>query len=76
MSPFKALFGHEPKHGGLSIDTSCSVPSLAACLEERAVIQDLVQQHLHRARNYMKTYADQKCSFREFAMGEQVFLKL
>ncbi|KAM3196173.1 hypothetical protein ACQJBY_072047 [Aegilops geniculata] len=76
MSPFKAMFGHEPKYWGISASTSCSVPSLSAWLEERAVMQDLVQQHLHRAKNYMKTHADQKRSFREFEVGDQFYLKL
>lgn len=76
MSPFKVMFGHEPKHWAISASTSCSVPLLSAWLEEHAVMQDLVQQHLHRAKNYMKMHADQKRSFREFEVGDQVYLKL
>lgn len=76
MTPFKAMFGYEPRHWGLSAHSSCSVPSLQAWLEERAVIQQLVQQHLNRAKQCMKTQADKKRSERQFECGDQVFLKL
>lgn len=36
----------------------------------------LLQQHLHRAQQYMKTQADKKRSFRFFAVGDWVYLKL
>lgn len=39
-------------------------------------MQDLIQQHLHRARQCMKSNADKHRSFREFAVGDSVFLKL
>lgn len=60
MTPFRAMFGHEPKQWGITADTSCSVPSLQVWLEERGVIQDLLQQHLHRARQCMKANAYKK----------------
>lgn len=40
------------------------------------MIQDLLQQHLNRAQQPMKTQADKKRSFRQFAVGDKVFLKL
>lgn len=40
------------------------------------MIQDLLQQHLNRARQLMKSQADKKRSFRSFEIGDQVFLKL
>lgn len=76
MSPFKALYGHEPQHWGITADTKSTVPSLQAWLEERQVAQDLIQQHLHRARQCMKTQADKKRSFRSFQVGDRIFLKL
>lgn len=63
MTPFKALFGHEPKHWGITATSTYTVPSLQTWLEERAVMQDLLQQHLHRVKNYMKTHADKKHTF-------------
>lgn len=56
--------------------STCSVPALQSWLEERAVVQDLLQQHLHRARQCMKTQAGKRRSFCEFTVGDQVFLKL
>ena len=45
-------------------------------LEERDTVQELLQQHLNRARQLMKNQADKKRSFQAFAVGDQVFLKL
>jgi hypothetical protein len=39
-------------------------------------MQQLVQQHLHRAQQQMKFFADKKRSFRQFQVGEWVYLKL
>lgn len=76
MTPFKAIFNYEPLQWGVSAATSCSVPALNSWLEERAVVQDLLQQQLNRARQLMKNQADKKRSFREFNISDQVFLKL
>lgn len=40
------------------------------------MVQQLLQQHLHRAQQYMKTQADKKRTHRVFPVGDQVFLKL
>ena len=39
-------------------------------------MQGVIQQQLHRARQLMKDQADKKRSFRQFQVGDQVFLKL
>lgn len=36
----------------------------------------LLQQHLNRAQQQMKAYADKKGSLREFVEGDWVYLKL
>lgn len=36
----------------------------------------LLQQHLNRAQQFMKSQADKKRSFRAFAVGDWVYLKL
>lgn len=76
MTPFKAMFGYEPRHWGITADTSCSVPALHSWLEERDTIQELLQHHLNRARQLMKVQADKKRSVRSFEVGDQVYLKL
>ena len=54
MSPFKAMFGHEPRHWGVTPNPKCTVPALHSWLDEHAVVQDLLQQHLNRAQQHMK----------------------
>ncbi|CAN6244705.1 unnamed protein product [Urochloa humidicola] len=75
-TPFKALYGYEPKHFGISVLESVTVPSLSDWLHDRQVMTDLIKQHLHRAKLCMKKQADQHRSERQFSVGEQVFLKL
>uniref|UniRef100_A0A8R7UGC7 Integrase catalytic domain-containing protein n=1 Tax=Triticum urartu TaxID=4572 RepID=A0A8R7UGC7_TRIUA len=76
MTPFKAMFGREPRHWGITATTSCTVPALQAWLKERTVMQGVIQQQLHRAHQLMKDQADKKRSFMQFQVGDQVFLKL
>lgn len=74
-SPFEVLYGHSPRHFGINVDT-CEIPDLQEWLKERKLMQALVQQHLHRANQQMKHMADKKRSFRSFAVGDWVYLKL
>ncbi|XP_040381111.1 uncharacterized protein LOC121054722 [Oryza brachyantha] len=74
-SPFEALYGYSPGHFGIS-SANCSVPDLGEWLQERKMMQHLLQQHLHRAQQQMKHQADKKRSFREFHEGDWVYLKL
>lgn len=76
MSPFKAMFGHEPRHWGITPTSECIVLALHSWLDERAVVQDLLQQHLNRAQQHMKAQADKRRSPRTFEVGDSVYLKL
>uniref|UniRef100_A0A453DEU0 Integrase catalytic domain-containing protein n=1 Tax=Aegilops tauschii subsp. strangulata TaxID=200361 RepID=A0A453DEU0_AEGTS len=76
MTPFRAMFGYEPRHWGISANSTCSVPALQAWLDEKETVQALLQQHLNRAQQIMKHQADKKRSFRTFTVGESVFLRL
>lgn len=74
-TPFEALYGYPPRHFGISIrdyDNS----ELITWMQDRKLMQQLVQQHLHRAQQQMKFFADKKRSFRQFQVGEWVYLKL
>lgn len=62
MSPFVALYGHEPRHWGLDPTITCTASSLEEWLAERQQVQQLLQQNLNHARQYMKTQADKKRS--------------
>lgn len=74
-SPFEVLYGYPPGHFGIRED-SCSIPDLHAWLSERKLMTQLLKQHLNRAQQQMKVYADKKRSFREFVVGDWVYLKL
>jgi hypothetical protein len=76
MSPFEALYGHPPRHFGVSAAVVCQSADLGAWLKERALTQDLLKQHLLRARQIMKQQADKHRSDRQFAIGDWVFLKV
>jgi hypothetical protein len=59
------------------MDTAfCRTPELATWLKERALMQELLKQHLMRARQIMKAQADKHHSDRQFAVGDWVFLKV
>lgn len=75
-SPFVVLYGHEPRHWGIEAPDSCTVTNLQSWLSERRVVHDLLRQHLLRAQQIMKKYADQNRTFRQFQVDELVFLKL
>lgn len=76
-TPFTVLYGYEPRHFGLSLDsTDTPVPALSDWLSERATMQAMVRQHLLRAQQRMKCQADKFRSERQFAVGDWVFLKL
>lgn len=76
-TPFEVLYGYTTKHFGLTADSATSkLPELDNWLTERAVMQDLVHQHLLRAQSRMKRQSDKRRSERSFDVGDWVFLKL
>lgn len=75
-SPFEVLYGHPPRHFGLSSADACTVSDLKSWLQDRAVVLSLLQHHLERVRARMKHQADKKRSERSFQVGDSVFMKL
>lgn len=57
-SPFQVLYGHSPRHFGLTTADTCPVPDLQNWLEDRSLMLRLLQQHLDRVRARMKNQAD------------------
>ena len=57
-------------------DDACEVSDLQAWMDERSAVLALLRQYLLRVQQKMKDSADKKRSFREFKVGELVFLKL
>jgi hypothetical protein len=75
-SPFFILYGHHPRHFGLSDADAIQSTSLDDWLTEKSLMTNLIQQHLARAQKRMRTQADKKRSERQFAVGDWVYLKL
>ncbi|WVZ77708.1 hypothetical protein U9M48_025546 [Paspalum notatum var. saurae] len=75
-SPFEALYGRPPRSLGLVPADLCPVPDLSQWLQEKEVMNCLLQQHLLRARLQMKRQADKHRSERKFEVGDSVFVKL
>lgn len=75
-SPFVALYGHEPRHWGIEPDSVCTFSPLQEWLDERKLMQQVLQQNLHRARQQMKKQADKSRTPRSFQVGDAVFVKL
>lgn len=76
-SPFEVLYGHAPRHFGLSAaSVSSQVTAIDEWLAECALMQDFVRQHLLRAQERMKRQADKHRSEKQFSEGDWVYLKL
>jgi hypothetical protein len=72
---FEVLYGHPPRHFGISSGNSCTVESLDEWLKEHKVMTELVRQHLNRAVTRMKHQADRGRTERQFEVGDLVFVK-
>lgn len=75
-SPFQVLYGHSPRHLGITNDLQVHAPELDQWLLERNLLQDVIQYQLHKAQHRMKHYADWHRTEKEFAVGDLVYLKL
>lgn len=54
MSPFQALYGHPPRHFGISVNDACLVPDLNQWLAERQSVLQHIQQNLASVQHRMK----------------------
>jgi hypothetical protein len=76
MAPFMALYGHAPRYLGITDASVPAVTDLSDWLREQSLVTALLRQHLHRANNRMKQFADCKRSERSFSIGDWVYLRL
>jgi len=74
--PFEALYVYPARHFGIIALDSVQSVELSAWMQGRAVMTDLIKQHLFRAKERMKRQADKNRSERVFAVGDMVLLKL
>lgn len=75
-TPFEVLYGHPPRHFGISVDAQCSVPDLDQWLQDREAMASLIRNNLLRAQQRMKAQADKNRQERSFEVGDWVYLKL
>jgi hypothetical protein len=74
-TPFEALYGYEPKHFGISPESSVTAHELSVWLQDREVMNALIKQHLSRAKLQMKKQVDKHRSERECSVGDKVLVK-
>lgn len=75
-SPFEVLYGHSPRHFGISNLQLCSILDLEQWLKEQELLTRVIQQHLVRAQQRMKSQADKHRSERSFSPRDMVYMKL
>lgn len=76
QTPFFVLYGQSPRQLGVDSLAACSVASLEEWLQQKTVMQALIQQQLARAQNRMKMQADKHRTKRSFDVGTWVYVKL
>jgi hypothetical protein len=74
-TPFEALYGYKPHVLDIPAAPD-SVPNIVTWVSDCQWMDQLLQHHLHHAKNRMKKQGDQSRSERSFAVGDMVFLKL
>lgn len=75
-SPFKALYKRDPNFGAMPNLTVAPESAVHDAALEYQAQTELLRAQLLRAQQRMKLYADRNRTEREFAVGEQVLLKL
>ena len=76
LTPFEALYGYKPVPLPLGPYVDTIIPAAAQLLQERMRISGSLKDHLTKAQQRMKFFADQQRTERSFAVGDWVFLKL
>ena len=75
-SPFEVLYGYAPRQFGVSTHPDTPITDLATWLSDRALMSEVILQHLNLAKQRMKKQADEHRSERQFQLGDLVFVKL
>jgi transposase InsO family protein len=75
-TPFELLYGRQPRYFGISASDKIASADTQAWLDERALVLASVRQHLLRMQQRMKHQADKNRTERQFAIGDEVFLRL
>lgn len=75
-TPFEVLYGHQPRHFGITVNHQCTVPDLDQWLKDRNDMSAVIKHNLLRAQQRMKHQADKKRQERQFEVGDRVYVKL
>jgi hypothetical protein len=75
-NPFEALYGHPPKHFGITPAQTCTVPDLDTWLQARQSMLEHIKHNLERAQQRMKAQADKHCQECTFEVGDWVYVRL
>lgn len=75
-SPVKVLYGHPPRHFGITNVVCSCVRDVESMLDKRETMLAAIRQHLLRAQQRMKSQADKNRSERSFEVGDSVYLRL
>jgi hypothetical protein len=76
MTPFEAAYGQKPPSVLSYLPGALKVQVVELTLTTREAILHTLKENLVMAKNGMKQQADQGRSERQFAEGDQVFLRL
>jgi hypothetical protein len=76
MTPFEAVYGQNPPSVLSYLPGVSKVQAVDQTLTVREAILHTLKENLVMAQNHMKQQADQGHSERQFAEGDQVFLRL
>ncbi|XP_071923105.1 uncharacterized protein [Coffea arabica] len=76
LTPFDALYGYKPTPLPLGPHLDSVIPAAAQLLQDRLRISNSIRDHLTKAQQRTKFFADQQRMERTFEVGDWVFLKL
>jgi hypothetical protein len=76
LTPFQALYGHQPRHFDITINDVSSASDLKQWLPDRHTMLEHIQGNLSRAQHRMKSQADKNRMERVFEVGDWVYVKL
>lgn len=76
MSPFKALYGSEAPIVNYHQLPAIKVATVDEFVKNRSVIQGLLKENVLKVAGRMKMYADKGITERDFAVRDEVFLKI
>jgi hypothetical protein len=76
MTPFEAIYGQKPPSVLSYLPGASKVQAVELTITAREAILRTLKDNLVMAQNCMKQQADQGRSERQFAEGDQLFLRL